>query len=58
MTFFFNREEVWRSPTRTEYSQPFYMLVDLALGSGWPIDRTPDPSFMYVKSIAAYARRS
>ena len=57
-TFYYNRKQVWRTPTLPAYRQPMYMLVDLALGSGWPIDKTPDPSFMYVKSIAAYARRA
>ena len=58
VTFFFNRKEVWRKPSRAEYRQPMYMLANLALGSGWPIDKTPNPSFMYVKSIAAYEKRS
>ena len=58
VTFFFNRKEVWRSPTRPEYRQPMYMLANLALGSGWPIDKVPNPSFMYIKSIAAYEARS
>jgi hypothetical protein len=26
----------------------------LALGSGWPIDRTPNPSFMYVDYVHVY----
>ena len=34
--------------------QPMYMLANLALGSGWPIDKVIDPTFMYIKSIAAY----
>lgn len=58
VTFFFNRKEVWRTPTRPEFRQPMYMLADLALGSGWPIDKVPNPSFMYIKSISAYERRS
>ena len=57
VTFYFNRREVWRTPTRPEFKQPMYMLADLALGSGWPIDRTPNPSFLYIRSIAAYQRR-
>jgi beta-glucanase (GH16 family) len=57
VTFFFNRREVWRTPTRPEFRQPMYMLANLALGSGWPIDKVPNPSFMYIKSIAAYAKR-
>lgn len=57
VTFYFNRRQVWRTPTRPEDRQPMYMLANLALGSGWPIDRTPNPSFMYIKSIAAYEKR-
>ena len=57
VTFYLNRREVWRTPTRPEFKQPMYMLADLALGSGWPIDKVPNPSFLYIRSIAAYARR-
>ena len=58
VSFYFNRKQVWRTPTRPEFRQPMYMLADLALGSGWPIDKTPSPSFMYIKSIAVYEKRS
>ena len=58
VTFYFNRKAVWHTPTKPEYRQPLYMLANLALGSGWPIDKVPNPSFMYIKSIAAYAARS
>lgn len=56
--FYFNRRQVWQTPTRPEFRRPFYILANLALGSGWPIDKTPNPSFMYIKSITAYAKRS
>lgn len=56
VTFYFNRKQVWQTPTRAAYRQPMYMLVDLALGSGFPTTHTPNPSFMYVKSIAAYQK--
>jgi len=29
--------------------------VDLALGGGWPIDGTPNPSYMYVDYVRAYS---
>ncbi len=58
VTFYFNRKEVWRTPTRPEYRQPMYMLANLALGAGWPIDKVPNPSFMYIKSITAYRKIS
>ncbi len=57
ITFFFNRREVWRTPTRPEDRQPLMMLANLALGSGWPTDGTPNPSFMYIRSISAYEKR-
>ena len=56
VTFYYNRRAVWRTPTRPEFRQPMYMLANLALGSGWPIDKVASPSFMYIKAIAAYAR--
>ena len=30
-------------------------MVDLALGGGWLIDKTPSPSHLYVKYIRVYA---
>jgi hypothetical protein len=32
-------------------------MVDLALGGGWPIDKTPDPSVMQVDYVRAYVRK-
>lgn len=57
VSFYFNRKRVWRTPTRPEFKQPMYILANLALGSGWPIDKTPNPSFLYIRTIAAYERR-
>ncbi len=57
VTFYLNRREVWRTPTRPEFKQPMYMLANLALGAGWPIDKAPSPSFFYIRSIAAYQRQ-
>jgi hypothetical protein len=33
------------------------ILVDLALGAGWPIDHTPNPSIMKVDYVRAYEPR-
>jgi hypothetical protein len=33
------------------------LLVNLALGSGWPIDKTPSPSYMYIDYVRAYAKK-
>lgn len=54
LTFYFDRKEVWRTPSRPEYMKPLFILVNLAAGGGWPIDGMPDPSVMYVDYIRAY----
>lgn len=56
MTFYFDRNQYWQVPTPEEHKHPFMILVNLALGSGWPIDETPNPSFMDVDYVHAYER--
>jgi len=56
IVFFLNREEVWRQPTPEALNYPMYPLVNLALGSGWPIDQTPDPSILLVDYVRVFAR--
>jgi beta-glucanase (GH16 family) len=56
-TFYLNGMQIWRTKSEPEFSQPLYVLLNLALGSGWPIDRTPNPSFMYVDYVRVYALR-
>ena len=56
ITFYFDGVELRRVKTPEEARAPLYMLVNLALGGGWPIDKTPNPSFMYVDYIRAYAQ--
>ncbi len=34
--------------------EPLYVMVDLALGGGWPIDHPPNPSFLYVDYIRVW----
>jgi beta-glucanase (GH16 family) len=55
--FYFDRKEMGKMKTPPEHRQPMFILVDLALGSGWPIDKTVNPSYMYVDYIRAYERR-
>jgi hypothetical protein len=52
--FYLNRKEVFRETTPREHNRPLYVLLNLALGSGWPIDQTPNPSFMYVDYVHIY----
>jgi hypothetical protein len=57
ITFYFDRIEMGRTPTQPIDKQPFFILFDLALGGGWPIDEAPSPSFMYIDYVRAYERR-
>lgn len=53
--FFFNYQEVWRTPTPSQHRRPLYVLANLGLGAGWPIERAPDPSHMYIDHIRVWA---
>jgi beta-glucanase (GH16 family) len=52
--YFFDRREVWSLPTPPELRLPFTILVNLALGAGWPITNTPNPSVMEVDYIKVW----
>ena len=54
-TFYLDRKAVGQAPTPPELTTPLYPLVNLALGSGYPIDKTPDPSVLKVKYVRMYA---
>jgi beta-glucanase (GH16 family) len=53
--FYLNGTEVWRAKTPSELNRPLLVLVNLALGSGWPITETPNPSYMYVDYVRVYS---
>jgi beta-glucanase (GH16 family) len=55
ITFFLDRHKTWSVATPGELKDPMMVLVDLALGPGWPIDHTPNPSVMQVDYIHVFA---
>lgn len=55
ITYYFNGVEVWKRPTPKEHNKPLLLLVNLAAGSGWPIDKMISPSYLYVDYVRAYA---
>jgi beta-glucanase (GH16 family) len=57
ITTYFDGIVAWKISTPPEHNKPLMLLVNLALGSGWPIDKTPDPSYMYVDYVRAYAKK-
>ncbi|WP_236621623.1 glycoside hydrolase family 16 protein [Asticcacaulis benevestitus] len=48
--------ETWRTETPPEHKHPLMVLVDLALGSGWSTDNTPNPSDLLVDYVRVYKR--
>jgi beta-glucanase (GH16 family) len=56
VSFYFDRREIWRAPTPAELTRPLMILADLALGGGWPIEGTANPSVMQITDITAYRR--
>lgn len=54
ITYYLDRQPVWQMPTPPEMTKPLFPLVNLALGSGFPIDRTPNPSVLLVDYVHVY----
>lgn len=54
--FYFDRKPIWSFDTPPEFHMPFFPLVNLALGGGWPVDETPNPSFLLVDYVHVYKR--
>lgn len=56
ITIYRDRREVWRTQTPPEHKRPLMILLNLALGGGWPIGDVKNPSYMYVDYVRAYAK--
>lgn len=56
IVFYLDRHEVARTPTPPEHKQKLFILISLAMGSGFSIDNTPSPSDMLVEYVRAYAK--
>ncbi|GJE53287.1 hypothetical protein GOFOIKOB_6365 [Methylobacterium tardum] len=56
--FFLDGRKYLEFPTPDELRQPMYILVNFALGGGWPIDKMISPAVMSVEYVRAYRQRS
>ncbi|MBN1422029.1 MAG: glycoside hydrolase family 16 protein [Planctomycetes bacterium] len=56
IVFYFDGVEIHRRKTPEGVKTPLYPLVNLALGPGWPLDKTPDPSYMYVDYVKVWKK--
>ena len=58
IVYFRDGKPVWSQPTPPELDGPLYPLVNLALGSGWSIEKTPNPSTLLVDYVYVYGREA
>lgn len=56
MILYVDGVEMHRRETPEPVKTPLFPLVNLALGPGWPIDKTPNPSYMYVDYVKVYSK--
>ncbi len=56
IVLYFDGVELHREPTPECVKTPLFPLVNLALGPGWPVDKTPSPSYMYVDYIKIWQK--
>ena len=55
---YFDGVELHRQKTPESVKTPLFPLVNLALGPGWPTDKTPNPSYMYVDYVKVWKKGS
>jgi Glycosyl hydrolases family 16 len=54
MAFYLDDALLWSTPTLDVMKQPYYLLADMGLGSGWDTSQTPNPSNLAIQYIRAY----
>ena len=54
ITMYFDNIEVWKVPTPPFHNKPLFVLLNLAAGSGWPIDKMISPSVMEIDYVRIY----
>ncbi|MGO9937503.1 MAG: glycoside hydrolase family 16 protein [Terracidiphilus sp.] len=57
MTFYFDRSVTFQAPTPSIMKQPYYLIVDLGIGGGWPTKATPAGNDMQIQYIRAYKQK-
>lgn len=58
ITYYLDRQPIRQELTPDELKAPLFPLVNLALGSGFPIEETPNPSFLYVDYVHVYSHEA
>jgi hypothetical protein len=55
MALYFDGQLLWSTPTISVMKQPYYLLADMGMGSGWDTTQTPSPSNFDIQYIRAYS---
>jgi hypothetical protein len=55
MSFYCDGTSLYSTPTPAIMHQPYYPIVDLGLGGGWPTKDTPSSSDMQIAYVRVYA---
>lgn len=55
MTFYCDGAEIYSVPTPSTMNQPYYPIIDLGLGGGWPTGNTPAEADMIVDYVRVYS---
>ncbi len=61
LTYYFDGKQAWQTDTPADMHDPMYMLVNLAVGGGWPGDPVADPNYsetLHVDYVHAYAAKA
>ncbi len=56
MTFYADDQVYTSSPPLGVFDVPYYILLNLGVGSGWPTDQTPDPSIMEIDYVRVWGQ--
>jgi hypothetical protein len=54
MKFYLDNKLLYTTPTPAVMNQPYYLLLDLGLGGGWPTSATPPVDALRVKSVEVF----
>ena len=57
ISFFYDNVPVFHTPTPPSMKQPYYLILDLGIGSGWPTTQTTPVNDMQVAYVRAFQQK-
>lgn len=54
IAIYFDGALLWSAPTPIVMKRPYYLLVDMGVGSGFDTTQTPSPSNLLIKYVRAF----